>query len=269
MITLINWRRDQGMNWYESVEQTGNTHRFIIVTYGSCLYWINNEKVMASKGDFLFIPGSLPFYGKSIPTVFHEKLVFELEELYFSAALDTHNKHNDLPLFAAARLHKTKAGMYDLCVERVRTALKEVEEGLAFAEVRLQAALLESLALWSREVQQGEIAEPVQQHVDKMKKYIAEHYRYSITKKHLGSCIERSPNYAAAIFSKVTGQPISAYVHSVRIKTAVYLLQESLLTVSEIAEYLGYRDVSYFQRIFKRIVGHPPSTLMKDRPTQS
>ena len=268
MISILNWRRDQGMGWYESVEQISKTHRLIMVTYGSCLYWINGEKVLVSKGDFLFIPCTLPYYGKSIPTVFHEKLVFEIDEIYPYVKQDVLNKQISLPIFAASHWIKSKAGIYDLCVERVRTALKEVEEGLTYAEVRVQAALLESLTLWSRELEQGEIADPVQQHVDKMKKYIAEHYRHSITKQHLGSCIERSPNYAASIFSKVTGQPISAYVHSVRIKTALYLLQESLLTVSEIAEYLGYRDVSYFQRIFKRIVGHPPSSLMKDRPLQ-
>jgi len=266
MITIPLWRRDQGMSWYESAEQSRQKHHFIMVTYGSCLYWINGEKVLLNKGDFLFIPGSLSYYGKSIPTVFHEKLHFEVQEIPTSSELLTARKPMTLPLFQSVCWIKSKAGCYDLCVERIRTALKELEEGLAFAEGRLLAALLETLTLWSRELEQGEMTEPVVQHVEKMKKYIAEHYREAITKQHLGSCIARSPNYAAAIFSKVTGQPISAYVHAVRIKTAIYLLQDSLLTVSEIAEYLGYRDVTYFQRIFKRLNGHPPSTLMKDRP---
>ncbi|MGI2293353.1 helix-turn-helix domain-containing protein [Paenibacillus sp. GXUN7292] len=266
MITIPHWRRDQGMSWYDSAELAKKQHHFIVVTYGSCLYWINGEKVMVSKGDFLLIPSSVPYYGKSIPTVFHEKLHFEVQELPPFSGITPTSKTIRLPLFQSDSWIKSKAGCYDLSVERIRTALKELEEGLAFAEGRLLAALLETLTLWSRELEQGEMTEPIVQHVEKMKKYIAEHYRQAITKQHLGSCIKRSPNYAAAIFSKVTGQPISAYVHAARIKTAVYLLQDSLLTVSEIAEYLGYRDVTYFQRIFKRMIGHPPSVLMKDRP---
>ncbi|WP_375295215.1 helix-turn-helix domain-containing protein [Paenibacillus sp.] len=37
------------------------------------------------------------------------------------------------------------------------------------------------------------------------------------------------------------------------------MLNESLLTISEISDFVGYSDLSYFQRMFKRIAGHPPS----------
>ena len=37
------------------------------------------------------------------------------------------------------------------------------------------------------------------------------------------------------------------------------------VTKKEIAEYLGYADVSYFQRLFKRTFGQPPSYYMQDR----
>jgi len=57
----------------------------------------------------------------------------------------------------------------------------------------------------------------------------------------------------------VTGQTISEYVHSIRIKTAIGLLQESELTLEEISEFLGYSDVSYFHKVFRRMTGKKPS----------
>ncbi|MNR65262.1 DNA-binding transcriptional regulator AraC [compost metagenome] len=47
-------------------------------------------------------------------------------------------------------------------------------------------------------------------------------------------------------------------------KTAVYLLSHSLLTVADIAEQLGYCDPSYFHKQFKAIVGRTPSEIVKE-----
>lgn len=102
--------------------------------------------------------------------------------------------------------------------------------------------------------------------MERMKRYIERHYRERVTKEELGDEINKTPNYAAALFKSMTNQTISQYVHDQRMKRAVYLLTESQLSIQEIAEFLGYRDLSYFYRIFKRITGSPPSDLLHERP---
>ena len=123
--------------------------------------------------------------------------------------------------------------------------------------------MLEVLVLWSRELERGPLSSGVVRHVDRMKQYIRDQYRLKVTKEELGEHIGKSPNHAATIFRKVTGQTISEYLHGVRIRNAMYLLDESILTVSEIAEFVGYSDVTYFQRLFKRKTGYPPSHYRK------
>ncbi len=54
-----------------------------------------------------------------------------------------------------------------------------------------------------------------------------------------------------------------AFVIAARLETAESLLRESQLTVSEIAEALGYRDVFYFSRQFKRERGISPSAFRR------
>ncbi|RIX53656.1 AraC family transcriptional regulator [Paenibacillus nanensis] len=262
MLSVQNLFLRQGMNWYEEHEAFADTAYLIIVTYGKCVYWVDGHKTLAEKGDFLFVPPGAPFYGKSVPTVFHEQYVLQLKLTNQASAFER------LAMFGKAAFTQAKAGCYELVLERLRGIWKEWRENVPCSDLRAAALALDALVLWSRELELGEKADISLQHAERMKSYIQEHYRSKITKEHLGEWIGRSPNHAATLFRRMTGQTISEYAHSVRMRTAAYLLTESLLTVTEIAEYLGYSDASYFQRIFKRTTGQSPSEYLKERPMQ-
>lgn len=256
MLSFEGMRQQQGMNWYEERPAEVDYAVLIVMTYGKCVYWINGEKLLLEKGDFMFIAPGAAYYGKSVPTVFHEQFVltFTIEKAVLEG-----------PLSGSLPFIKSNAGCYDMVMERLRTVWGEWQEGLPYVRLRAAALTLEALALWSRELVRGEQTTVSQQHVDRMKAYLQDHYRGKVTKDHLGEFIGRSPNHAATLFRQVTGQTISEYVHSLRMRTAVYMLTESLLTVSEISDYLGYSDVTYFQRVFKRSLGHSPSAYLKER----
>ena len=127
------------------------------------------------------------------------------------------------------------------------------------------ALLTELMVTVSREYDEGEKAPSSIHHIEVMKRYIDDHYRGKITKLELGGCIGVSPNYAASLFRKVTGMTISDYVHRRRMKTALYMLRHSRLTVQDISDHLGYSDPSYFNRIFKRVAGKLPSDIIAER----
>lgn len=258
MLIFHGIRRDRGTDWFEERDAAASASALIIVSYGKCLYWIDHQKVLLEKGDLLFIPEHTAYYGKSIPTVFHEKYAFS-----FAAAPGAEK----LSLLRQRPWLKCRTGLYDLLLERCKTIWTEWADGAPYADVRGQAILTEMLALWNREWDQGPVGAELQLQAERMKSYIQANYRNRLTKEELGACIGKSPNYAARLFRRVTGQTIGEYVHAVRMKAAVYMLQESMLTVGEISELLGYRDASYFHRIFKRTTGATPAEFMKERPT--
>lgn len=260
MLRIIDIRLDQGMEWFEEISPSSTSAVLILMSYGKCVYWIDNEKVIAEKGDLLLIPPATAYYGKGIPTVVHEKYVI---------AMEITDREGCLPLLQRKRWLKSKTGFYEFMLERIRRSYAEWKDQEAYSAIRGQAIVLEVLALWNREIDQSPVSSEIVRHAERMKTYIQEHYRQKVTKEELGDCIAKSPNYAAAVFRRATGQTISEYVHAVRMKSAVYLLRDSLLTVSEISEQLGYRDVSYFQRTFKRIYAQPPSAYMKERPNRA
>ncbi len=257
MLQIVDIRRDQGMDWYEQCDENLDKAFFILVSYGKCVYWINHEKVIVEKGDLLLIPPNTVYYAKGIPTVVHEKYVIVFEGM--------EKETYGLPILQRKEWLKAKTGLYEFILERIRRSYTEWEEQEAYSGIRGQAVLLEMLALWNRELDGAVVSSEIQRHSERMKVFIQEHYREKVTKEVLGECISKSPNYAASVFRRVTGQTISEYVHAVRMKSAVYLLRDSLLTVGEISELLGYRDVSYFQRLFKRMYAKTPSEYLKER----
>lgn len=65
-------------------------------------------------------------------------------------------------------------------------------------------------------------------------------------------------------FKKATGKTPIEYVHALRIEKARDLLERFSLPVEEIATRVGYADVSYFRRLFRRKMGLSPGTYRRN-----
>ena len=96
-----------------------------------------------------------------------------------------------------------------------------------------------------------------------VKAYIAEHYAEDISLKTLAGLVYLSPVYLSRLFSRETGETISAYVQNVRIERAKSLLRTTNLKIYEVAEPVGFTDPVYFSRIFKKATGIKPKDFRK------
>lgn len=90
--------------------------------------------------------------------------------------------------------------------------------------------------------------------------YIAEHYADSglnITgiAQHLGV----SEGHLSHVFKKETNYTVVGYITQYRIHRAMGLLKDCRYKIYEVAEMVGYRDVTYFGSIFKKKTGMSPS----------
>lgn len=66
-------------------------------------------------------------------------------------------------------------------------------------------------------------------------------------------------------FRKAMGQPLHTYLLAHRTRLAQQLLLESDQSLDGIADELGYDDVAYFSRQFKKIAGMSPSAFRRER----
>ena len=67
------------------------------------------------------------------------------------------------------------------------------------------------------------------------------------------------------IFKEQTGMTPVEYRLAARINQAAYLLEATGMSVSEIADKLGFFDTAYFCKIFKRQMGMTPREYSKNK----
>ncbi len=84
------------------------------------------------------------------------------------------------------------------------------------------------------------------------------HQRYRVTLKELASQFKRSSATIARSCMSATGMPPGKRVQALRLEAAKGLLRYSMMSVSEIAEQLGYGRIHEFSREFAKLTGQPP-----------
>lgn len=75
-----------------------------------------------------------------------------------------------------------------------------------------------------------------------------------------------SPGHFTRVFKSVMGQSPQSYTVNARINRARQLLRESNLSISEIADVLGYEDLFFFSRQFKQKAGQSPRDYRRAAP---
>jgi AraC-type DNA-binding domain-containing proteins len=89
--------------------------------------------------------------------------------------------------------------------------------------------------------------------------FIHQHYPDKITGSDIEARFDCNFDHMNRMFNKITGYSITHYVNKVRVNQAQELLRTTHLTVGEIAELVGFNDIYYFSKIFKKYVGFSPA----------
>lgn len=84
-------------------------------------------------------------------------------------------------------------------------------------------------------------------------------HRPDMTLKDVANAVHLSSSHLAALFKAKTGISYKKYLTSRRIEQAKTLLRTSDLTVTDVAEAVGYQTVSNFYRLFQRETGLTPT----------
>ena len=85
--------------------------------------------------------------------------------------------------------------------------------------------------------------------------YINADYKSNITLDALENRFNLSKYYLCKLFKKSVGFTFSDFLNQVRVTEAKKLLETTELSVADIAHKTGYSDISYFCRVFKKIMG--------------
>lgn len=92
-----------------------------------------------------------------------------------------------------------------------------------------------------------------------IKEFVDNNYQNSnLSLTQLGVAFNISDSYVSLIFKECYGINFSTYVEEIRIRHAGRLLEDTDLTIREIAEQTGYTNEQSFRRAFKKVRGISP-----------
>ncbi|TFE25569.1 response regulator transcription factor [Cohnella luojiensis] len=131
-----------------------------------------------------------------------------------------------------------------------------LDKAMAAATLEGVEDAVKEVSLYAIDSFSGEDMSPV---IKQVLRYIQEHYAEALTLKTLGQQYHIHPNYLGQLFHKQTGDTFADYINKFRIDKAKALLIDSRLKVNEIAKQVGYWEIGYFYKQFKKHVGIVPS----------
>lgn len=91
-------------------------------------------------------------------------------------------------------------------------------------------------------------------------RYVQTHFDQSFSLEEIASRCAMSQGSFTREFKQDTGSPLFEFINKVRIRKACELLKQSTKSVMEIAIDVGYNNVSFFNRYFRRIMGMSPTS---------
>ncbi|MBQ7850728.1 MAG: helix-turn-helix domain-containing protein [Clostridia bacterium] len=93
--------------------------------------------------------------------------------------------------------------------------------------------------------------------------YITEHLIEPIAIADLAEVLHLNAQYVMRLFKKEVGCPIIQYITARRIALSVRYLEETNISVADIAVLCGFDNYSYFIRLFKRFTNETPVSFRK------
>ena len=94
--------------------------------------------------------------------------------------------------------------------------------------------------------------------IENIKSYVISNIEYDLTLSDIAPIFFYNEVYLGRLFKEETGKSFKEYVNCERVKIAKGLLEQDL-SVIDAAHKAGYNNVTYFNKVFKRMTGLTPS----------
>ena len=93
--------------------------------------------------------------------------------------------------------------------------------------------------------------------------YIEQNYKNKILLQDIADELHISSRYLGRLFSRYMNVSLGNYINIYRINPAIFLMEHTDLTLTEIAGKVGIKDSQHFSKLFFQIIGMTPSNYRK------
>lgn len=262
-------------NWLMTKE-FHHAFEILIVLDGAQETFIENEQYIIKKDDILLIPPGFEHTNKCISTT---------PMTYFCAHFDVDEPSLRMKIMKNCDwVYEPSNPYYSRLKKHLQRWIDILDEpDLSFSKAKLKAQvilfeLLEVLVdiqplntdigtnqSMTTAKYAKEIAEAIKRTFKK--NCIEENVDYKINIQPIIASLGISPNYGLEVFQKIYHMSPRQYLSDLKLQEAKILLQQPTISLNEIANRLGYKNLSHFSRQFKRWTGVNPSAFRKKTNT--
>jgi len=236
------------------------------VTGGSAVHTLNNETCTLKKGDYFIVDyGSIHSYENShnltlINCLFLPEVIGDT--LSGCRSFNT-LMHGCLLRYNKLYIDKTPANRVfhdrdDRILLLLEGMVKEYQEKQPGFNEIFRCRLMEVLILIMRNIIDHTSKPTNNSIIRQMIHYINHNYQKQGILSEFCDKYHFAPQYISRKFKQETGFSIRDYLHKVRMEKCCELLAGSDLPVAEVAQEIGYRDIKFFNELFKRLLKMTP-----------
>ncbi len=98
--------------------------------------------------------------------------------------------------------------------------------------------------------------------------YIITHLNEDLQVSKLAEQASLNPDYFSRVFQKHTGWNVISYILQKRIERAQFLILTTSMSLDEIRSQTGFREIGYFNRVFKKVTGTTPGAYRRNNHLQ-
>ena len=263
----------------EQIEAHMHVHDYIEIAYvaeGEGIHLIGGKEYNVSKGDLFIINYDVSHEFRPIesnPRLIVYNCVFKPEFIdkrlaesrdfsdftnvfFFSSLFEEEKIGNDVKI-----LNNNDTEIGELYVKMYHEYLNKT---YGYVEM-LRAYLIELLIKIFRLNKQGatNYNDRNKKYFDDVLDFMKENYSEDVRVDDLASIAFLSRNYFCKKFKECTGVTVLEHLQNIRVEEACKLLCTTKKTVAEVAEAVGYSDIKFFNKLFKKIAGKSPSDYRK------
>ena len=248
-----------------------------LLMHGRRHMFVGNRSYIMEEGTLVLVDSNRIHMANAVegdPNAYYERII-----LYISKE-KVEQYDSIFPELEMGSFFRQYDGIYVLSPgERQRimqmfdTVRQELDSGQEKSQTLIDLAIIEffiSFWRWSKRPIAFPAGEQDRQKKGKpsaahdVSEYILAHFCEQIRLEELAERFSISESYLSRSFKDVIGVGITEYINILRVRKSQELLENSKLSIAEIAQAVGFESASYFGRVFQKHFEIPPSQYRKD-----
>lgn len=260
VLGYVNW------HWHEEIQLS-------LVTKGEVAFWVNKSMHVLKEGQGIFINSGCLHMSRPVsrPDSTYICINADVKMLTFFPGSIIEQKYIrpflKLPGFSAVVLDKAIDWQQTLLakIETIFSLYMQKTFGYELdIGVELAAIWRQLISRHSDTIPQANAAEYIdQQRIKKIMSHIHEHYSEKITLQEIAALVNISKGECCRFFKRAVKCTIFEYIMNYRINRSIELLKTTAMTVSEIANVVGFGSASYYIESFQNQVFCSPKEYRK------